>query len=44
MPGMVAVLEDTRYNERNGNYYIIGTKAKFGLSGARRIIELGIKV
>lgn len=44
MPGMVAILEDTRYNERNGNYYIIGAKSKFGTGGARRTIELGIKV
>lgn len=44
IPGMVAVLEDKRYNERKGNYYIIGTKVSFGMGGARRMVELGIKV
>lgn len=44
IPGMVAALEDKRYGERKGNYYVIGTKVRFGTGGARRTVELGIKV
>lgn len=44
LPGMVAQLDDPVYQERNGNYYIEGTEVSFGTSGARRKIELGIKV
>lgn len=44
LPGMVAGLDDPVYRERNGNYYIESTDVSFGTSGARRRIELGIKV
>ena len=43
-PGMVASLTDPTYNERGGNYFIESTEVKFGRSGGRRIVELGIKV
>jgi len=43
-PGMVAAITDPTYNQRSGNYYIESTEVKFGRSGGRRIVELGIKV
>jgi hypothetical protein len=42
-PGMIAVLTDPIYSARGGEYFIEGTEVKFGTSGARRIVELGIK-
>lgn len=44
LPGMVAKLDDPIYQERSGNYYIESTDVTFGTSGARRNIEIGIKV
>lgn len=44
IPGMVAVLEDPQFSERKGSYYIVGTKVSFGTGGARRTVELDIKV
>lgn len=44
LPGMVAVIDDPVYNERNGNYYIESVEVNFGTSGARRKVEIGIKV
>lgn len=44
LPGMVAQLEDEVYQERSGNYYIESVDVSFGMSGARRNIEIGIKV
>lgn len=43
-PCMIAELQDTVYAERGGNYLIESTEVRFGSSGARRIIEIGIKV
>ncbi len=43
-PGMVADVTDPLYSERSGNYYIESTEVKFGNNGARRKVELGIKV
>ena len=43
-PGMIAKVTDPLYNERSGDYYIESTEVKFGTSGARRKVELGIKV
>lgn len=43
-PGMVASLTDSLYNQRSGNYYVESTEVKFGRSGARRTVELGIKI
>lgn len=42
-PGMIAAITDPTYNQRSGNYYIESTEVKFGRSGGRRIVELGIK-
>lgn len=44
LPGMVAQLEDEVYQERSGNYYIESVDVSFGMSGARRNVEIGIKV
>lgn len=44
LPGMVAQLEDEVYRERSGNYYIESVDVSFGMNGARRGIEIGIKV
>ena len=44
LPGMVAQLDDPVYRERGGNYYIESTEVTFGTGGARRKIEIGIKV
>lgn len=43
-PCMVAEIEDSVYNERSGRYYIESVETKFGLSGARRTVEIGLKV
>jgi hypothetical protein len=43
-PAMVAGLTDPLYNDRSGNYYIESTEVTFGTNGARRKVELGIKV
>ena len=43
-PGMKAVLTDPVYKERSGTYYIVSTKVEFGRSGARRIVEIDIKL
>lgn len=44
LPGMVAELEDPVYQERSGKYYIESVDVSFGQSGARRNVEIGIKV
>lgn len=43
-PCMLAQLEDRMYPERDGQYYIEGVEITFGISGARRLISLGIKM
>lgn len=43
-PGMVANITDQTYSQRSGSYYVESTEVKFGRSGARRIVELGIKI
>lgn len=44
LPGMVAVLDDPVYQERSGNYYIESVDVSFDTGGARRNVEIGIKV
>ena len=44
LPGMVAELDDPVYQERSGNYYIESVDVSFGTGGARRKVEIGIKV
>lgn len=42
--GMVAQIEDAVYNERSGSYYVEGVETTFSTSGARRKVDIGIKV
>lgn len=44
LPGMAAELKDPVYPERSGTYYIESTEVSFGMSGARRTIEIGVKI
>lgn len=43
-PGYRCELTATRYKEREGNYFVVGTIVDYGLSGARRKVEIGIKL
>lgn len=43
-PTMVAEIEDPTYRERDGSYYIESVEVQFGRGGARRIVEIGLKV
>lgn len=43
-PTMTAILSDIQFPERSGSYFIESTEVKFGLSGGRRKITLGIKL
>ncbi|MDX9703935.1 MAG: hypothetical protein RBU23_12965 [Candidatus Auribacterota bacterium] len=43
-PGMTAAVTDPLYSDRSGNYYIESTETRFGMNGARRKVELGIKI
>ncbi len=44
LPGMVASIKDVKYPEREGDYLIESTQVTFNDKGARRMIEIGIKV
>lgn len=44
VPGMVAAIEDEVYPQRNGNYYIESVNVQYGTSGARRTVEIGLKI
>lgn len=43
-PGMVARVEDYLYRDRSGSYYVEGVETTFGTSGARRKVDIGVKV
>jgi len=43
-PTMTAILSDVQFPERSGSYFVESTEVKYGLSGARRKITLGIKL
>ena len=43
-PCMVANITDPVYPERDGRYYIESVRTEYGMSGARRNIEIGLKV
>lgn len=43
-PGMLAKIEDVLYTDRNGSYYVESVETTFGTSGARRKVDIGIKV
>jgi hypothetical protein len=42
-PGYIAFIKDNTHPEMDGSYLIESTEVHFGVKGARRIIELGIK-
>lgn len=42
-PGHVAFVKDNTHPEMDGTYLIESTEVHFGIKGARRILELGIK-
>lgn len=44
LPGMKAVIVDEYFPERQGSYYVESVKTTWGIQGARREIELGIKL
>jgi hypothetical protein len=44
LPGYTAYVADARYPERDGEYIIESTSVRYGLDGARRIVELGPRV
>lgn len=43
-PCMIAEIADPAYPQRDGRYYIEGTEVEYGTNGARRTIEIGLKV
>jgi hypothetical protein len=43
-PGYRAALTDPRYEERQGNYFVESTETTYGQSGARRKVQIGIKL
>lgn len=44
VPGMLAEIEDPVYAERNGRYYIESVETTYGTGGARRVVEIGLKI
>jgi hypothetical protein len=43
-PGMYAVIDDPKYFERAGNYIGTGVHTTYGMTGARRVIDIGVKI
>ena len=43
-PAMLAELRDEVYNERDGRYYVESVTVNYGRSGARRTVEIGLKI
>lgn len=43
-PAMLAEISDEVYNERDGRYYIEGVTVSYGRQGARRTVEIGLKI
>ena len=43
-PNNIVELRDDKYKEREGNFWVKSVKTTYGTNGARRIVELGIKV
>lgn len=42
--GMSAELTDKKYPERDGTYYVDSTEVMYGMTGARRIVEISKKI
>jgi hypothetical protein len=43
-PGMKATINDERYPERAGSYYVESTKTTWGVNGSKREVEISIKL
>lgn len=43
-PGQKMEIEDPRYPERSGNYLIESTEVRYGMSGARRVVGISIRL
>jgi hypothetical protein len=43
-PAMLAEMRDAVYNERDGRYYVESVTTSYGTSGARRTVEIGLKI
>ena len=43
-PCMVACLRDPVYPQRDGDYYVESVETSFGVGGARRTVEIGIRI
>ena len=43
-PPLRRQIEDEVYHERDGRYYIEGVETTYGTGGARRTVEIGIKI
>jgi hypothetical protein len=43
-PAMLAEISDQVYSERDGRYYVEGVTVSYGRGGARRSVEIGLKV
>lgn len=43
-PGYKALLVDNRYSVKGGGYVVEGIEVRYGRSGARRSVEIGLKV
>lgn len=43
-PGYRAEVTDPRYEERQGNYFVESVETSFGTSGARRKVEIGLRL
>jgi len=43
-PNWYAKIEDTKYKERSGSYLVNSTTVTYGMTGARRVVEIGKKI
>jgi hypothetical protein len=43
-PNMKAQIVDVKFPERSGVYLVVSTEVSYGMSGARRIVEIGKRV
>ena len=43
-PGYKSVIDDQKYVERSGNYFTEATEVTYNKGGARRIVDIGIKL
>ncbi len=44
LPGYKAHIADSRYEDRDGDYFVESVEVSFGINGARRIVEIGPKL